>query len=94
MNKIFAAAALLLLTACASSGPVSIGKDTYMITKQSAGGMFVQGATVKTDLLAEGNAFCNKSGKTLELLTSNAKNAIPFARTSSAEIQFKCVSQQ
>lgn len=82
----------VVLCGCASSGPVATGKDTYMITKRSGGGLFVPGATVKADILAEANAFCAQSGKRIELLGSEAKNAIPFARTSSAEISFKCVS--
>jgi hypothetical protein len=67
-------------------------KDTYMITKQSAGGLAVSGSSVKADILIEANAFCAKSGKSLELLNSNSKNAIPFARMPSAEISFKCVA--
>jgi hypothetical protein len=82
---------LLLLAGCASSGPISVGKDVYMINKTSAGGMMVPGSAVKAELLGEANAFCGKSGKTMELLKGDAKNAIPFARMSSAEITFKCV---
>jgi hypothetical protein len=82
---------LVALAGCASSGPVAIGKDAYVLTKTSAGGMFVSGATVKTDLLQEANEFCAKSGKTMELTSGEAKNAIPFARMPSAEISFKCV---
>lgn len=90
MNKLIILAALAL-AGCASSGPVQTGKDTYMITKTSAGGVMVPGASIKSDLIIEANAFCAKSGKTIELLTGDAKNAIPFARMSSAEITFKCV---
>ncbi|RSZ57157.1 hypothetical protein HF313_10280 [Massilia atriviolacea] len=79
------------LVACSSSGPVQTGKDTYMIAKTSGGGMFVSGATVKADLIQEGVAFCAKNNKTLELISGEGKNAIPFARTSSAEITFKCL---
>lgn len=82
---------LALLAGCASSGPVQIGKDTYMIAKTSAGGAFVSGASVKADLIQEGVTHCAKGGKTLELISGEGKNAIPFARSSSAEIQFKCV---
>jgi hypothetical protein len=81
----------LFLTGCASSGPVQTGKDTYMITKTSAGGVFVQGGAVKAEIIGEANAFCAKSGKTIELLDGQSKNAIPFARMSSAEVSFKCV---
>ena len=84
--------AVITLAGCASSGPVAMGKDTYMITKQSAGGLFVSGSSVKAEILAEANAFCARSGKAIELLSSDAKNAIPFAHMSGAEIQFKCVA--
>jgi hypothetical protein len=62
-----------------------------MITKQSAGGLMVSGAAVKAEILTEANEFCAKSGKTMELTNSEAKNAIPFARMPSAEIQFRCI---
>lgn len=92
MKKILPLLALLL-AGCSSSGPIQTGKDTYMITKQSAGGLAVPGSVVKGDILTEANAFCEKSGKRIELLTSDSKNAIPFARMSSAEISFKCVDK-
>lgn len=93
MNKALLALLALGLAGCASSGPIPTGKDTYMITKQSAGGMAVSGAKVKAQILREANDFCASNGKTMELLDSNAKNAIPFARMPSAEISFKCVAQ-
>jgi hypothetical protein len=86
-------AALVLLAACASSGPIATGKDTYMLTKTSAGGAFVSGASVKADLLIEANAFCAKQGKVMTLLNATAKNAIPFARMPSSEISFQCVEK-
>jgi uncharacterized protein YcfL len=85
--------ALTLLAGCASSGPIATGKDTYMLTKTSAGGMFVSGASVKADLLTEANAFCAKQGKIMTLLNGTAKNAIPFARMPSSEISFQCVDK-
>ena len=91
MKKIvlmFAIAASLV--GCASSGPIPTGNGAYLLTKQSAGGVFKPGASVKADLLIEANEFCAKSGKQIQLLSADSKNAIPFARTSSAEIQFKC----
>lgn len=62
-----------------------------MLAKTSAGGAFVSGASVKADLLKEANEFCGKQGKQMQLGTSEAKNAIPFARMPSAEISFSCV---
>lgn len=90
MKKTVALAALIL-AGCASSGPLQVGPNTYMITKRSAGGLMTPGVTVKADIIKEANEFCGKSGKQTELVTSDSKNAIPFARTSSAEITFKCV---
>lgn len=81
----------IALAGCSSSGPIQTGQNTYLLTKTSAGGVFKPGASVKADLLVEANEFCAKSGKQIELTSSDAKNAIPFARMSSAEIQFKCV---
>jgi hypothetical protein len=78
MRKLLCITAAATLIGCASSGPVQIGKDTYIITKTSAGGAFVSGASVKTELIQEDIAFCQKSGKTLELISGEGKNAIPF----------------
>lgn len=82
--------AAAMLAGCASSGPIATGKDTYLINKTSAGGAFVSGQSVKADLLTEANAFCSKQGKVMTLLNADSKNAIPFARMPSAEINFKC----
>jgi hypothetical protein len=84
-------ATAVFLVGCASSGPIATGKDTYLINKTSAGGVFVSGASVKAELLTEANAFCAKQGKTIQLLSADAKNAIPFARMPSSEVNFKCV---
>jgi hypothetical protein len=62
-----------------------------MIAKTSAGGAFVSGASVKAELIQEGAAFCTKGGKTIDLISGDGKNAIPFARSSSAEIAFRCI---
>jgi uncharacterized lipoprotein YajG len=86
--------ALFLLAGCASSSPIATGKDTYMLTKTSAGGVFVSGTSVKADLLKEANEFCAKQGKTMTLLNGTAKNAIPFARMPSSEISFQCVEDK
>ena len=85
---LFALSALIL--GCSSSGPIATGPDSYMLAKTSAGGAFVSGASVKADLLKEANAFCAKQGKIMSLTGADAKNAIPFARMPSAEINFKC----
>jgi hypothetical protein len=62
-----------------------------MISKTSAGGVFVSGTSVKADLYVEANKFCNDRGLVVDTVDATSKNAIPFARMPSAELQFKCV---
>lgn len=90
MKKAVFLAVVATLAACSSSGPIATGKDTYLINKASAAGAFVSGQSIKADLLTEANGFCSKQGKTMTLLNADSKNAIPFARMPSAEINFKC----
>ena len=85
-------AIMVMLAGCASSGPMTIGKDTYMITKQSAGGMFVNPASIKAEIIQEGAKFCTSQGKQFQLVGSNELGAIPAARMPSSEIQFMCLA--
>lgn len=84
--------ALSVLTGCASTGVISTGDGAYMIAKQSAGGAFVSGAQVQADLYIEAGAFCSQQGKAVQTIEADAKNAIPFVRTSQASIRFRCVT--
>jgi len=83
----------VLLAACASSGPISIGQSTYVISKTSAGCGMASAASVKTDLYREAGAFCQKSAKELEVISTSGKDGIVMVRCASAEIQFSCVAQ-
>lgn len=91
MRRIAALTLTVALSACASSGVVSTGSDTYMVTKKSAGGLFVSGSQVKADLYVEANDYCARQGKIVETVSATAQNAIPFARMPNAELNFKCV---
>ena len=79
------------LAGCASTGVVPMDKGTFMIAKKSAGGLFVTGDEVKADLYTEAAAHCAKTGQAVETIRAEGKNAIPFARTSQATIEFRCV---
>lgn len=81
------------LAGCASSGPVPIGKDTFMITKQSAGGVFVSGSAVKVDVLKEAYAYCTLQGKVFQLVHTNERDAIPAQRMPFAEVEFMCLKE-
>lgn len=93
MRKTYAWLGVLLLAGCSSTGIVPTGQDTYMVAKKSAAGVATSGATIKAELYGEANAYCAKDGRVVETITATSANAIPFARMSQAEINFKCVAR-
>jgi hypothetical protein len=92
MNKILIIICAAILVGCASSGPIPMGKDTYLITKQSAGGMFVSASSVKVQILKEAYAFCSSQNKVFQIVRTNELGAIP-GRLPSAEVQFMCLNE-
>jgi len=84
--------AALVLAGCASTGVVPTDRDKYVISKQSAAGIFGTSGGVRADIYAEANQFCARSNKTVETVNLDIKDAVPFVRTSSATLEFKCVS--
>lgn len=86
--------ALLLvisLAACSSTGVVPLDAGTYMVAKKSAAGVFGTPDGVRADIYTEANEFCARTGKTVETVSIEVKAAIPFVRTGSAMLQFRCV---
>ena len=82
---------VVVLAGCASSGPVPIGKDTFMITKQSAGGAFVSSGSIKVDIIREATAFCSSTSKAFQVVNTQEQSSAP-GRLPSAEVQFMCLS--
>jgi len=78
----------LSLTACANSGVVPTGPDSYMIAKSEWG--FTSGAVHKARLLQEAADFCQGRGKQV-LVTSTAQNDVAPGKTPAAEVQFRCI---
>lgn len=91
IKTLYAISAVLILTACASSGPVPIGRDTYMITKSSSTG-FHSGSSVKADIFREAYEFCSKQGLQLQPVKDNAKDGVPGFAFANAEVVFRCLS--
>lgn len=89
-NALLIAGLAVIVAACSSTGPVPISKDTYMISKQSAGGMFVQPASIRADIIREGAAFCMKSGKEFQIDSFRDTTAFP-GRLPASEITFMCL---
>lgn len=83
--------ATISLTACASTGIIPVGKDTYMVSKRSAQAGFGPPVGARADLYKEANEFCAKTGKTLETVKSEMTNS-GFAKPGSASLEFRCTA--
>jgi len=81
--------ALTLLSACQSTGPIQTGRDTYMISKSSAGGAFANMEALKREVIQEANAFAASKGKTAERVSS--EDVRPSAGFPSYEYHFRLV---
>lgn len=80
----------VLLVGC-STGVVQTDKDTYMIAEKAGGCGFATAGGQEADAYKKANAFCAKSGKHVETVSSESRNGVPFAHCASAELKFKCV---
>jgi hypothetical protein len=83
---------LFTLYGCAAStGVVSIGKDTYMISNRDNGPASSLGA-LKAAAYKDASSFCAGQQKALQVIRSND---VPrsFGQFPEIEIQFTCVAQ-
>jgi hypothetical protein len=90
MRKVLGLLGIILLSGCASGGPVPTGNGSYYLTKKSAGCGFSGGEGSKADLLREANAFCAKRGQRVKTREAISHDGVPFARCASAEVEFIC----
>lgn len=90
MRIILGIALPVLLAACAHSGVVSIGPDSYMIANSEWG--FTSGSVQKAKVMKEASEYCSSIGK-LMLPISTSQNDVSFGKTPAAEVQFRCLSQ-
>ena len=81
---------LAVLAGCASTGVVPVGDGVYMISKQSAAGVFGTPAGVEADIYRTANAYCAKRHEALETVNVQALYAVPFVREGSATLHFRC----
>jgi hypothetical protein len=81
----------LACAGCASSGVVPIGGEVFMIARSGA----APGATADTVLVGlyrEAGEFCDAKGKRVETVSSGGKDWVPFVRTASGRLEFRCVT--
>ena len=78
---------------CASnSGVVSIGPDTYMVSRQAATG-FSGSGTLKAEAFQEANQYCINQGKKLQVVsTHEASPPYIFGNFPKAEVHFMCLN--
>jgi putative hemolysin len=84
-------AMLLLLAACASSGVLTVDRDTYMISKRSAQVGFGPPVAATAYVYRQANAYCSKKGGNVETLNLDQVDS-GFGRPSSASLKFRCVA--
>jgi hypothetical protein len=80
----------ICITACAS-GPVLIGKNTYMMT-DTAASSWASGSSIKAGLYQKANKFCMEQGKELLAIRSRQQDA-SMSQFGNAELQFKCLEK-
>lgn len=90
LRKILALIFVASLVACASSGAVPIGLDTFMITKQSSTG-FHSGASVKAEIYKEAFSYCTANGLNFQPIKDNSVDGIAGGAFANAEIVFRCL---
>lgn len=91
IKKITPLILVVLLAGCTSSGPVPMGKDTFMITKQSPTG-FHSGGSVKADIFREANEYCVSQGLQFQPISNKSKDGIVGFAFANAEVTFRCLA--
>jgi hypothetical protein len=85
---IVAATVCTLFDACAHSGVVNVGPDTYMIANSDWG--VTSGGYVKAKAIGEASKYCASIGREILVLDST-QNDMRFGREAAAEVRFRCI---
>jgi hypothetical protein len=85
---------LILLAGCAAhSGVISMGSDTFFISKQAATG-FSGASTLKAEVIQEAAQHCASISKELNVINiTEAKPPFILGNYPKADIQFKCAGK-
>jgi hypothetical protein len=88
-----ATTAVVLVAGCANSGPVPIGRDTYMVTNTGAWA-WSSGADLLADSYRQAAATCAAQGKEVQPINSQSNDSrmgldAPFAH---GTLYFRCLS--
>ena len=83
-------AMLVMVSGCASTRVVSIGKDTYMVQREAGTG-FSGTNGIKMDALEAAGAHCKLIKKELEVVSTSENPGGIIGKYPSADVQFKCL---
>lgn len=83
---------LLVLTGCAkTSGVVSLGDGTYMISRTMRG-VNAKGSKLATAVYDEAYLHCETKGKKMMKINKQTENdQVPYGAPAQAEIEFQCL---
>jgi len=79
------------LAGCATTAPIAMGNDTYMISQTSAGGLFKSMGSLKSEVITRANAFAASKGKVAVPVAATESPAIPGRQMPNFEYQFQLV---
>ena len=86
-------ACCVTLAACAGvTEPVPVGDGVYMVGSHGVMG-WSSGPAQQAAALEKATMFCNGMGKELQTISASDSGPGGFGKISSAEVQFRCVSQ-
>ncbi|MGL1903959.1 MAG: hypothetical protein OCC49_17610 [Fibrobacterales bacterium] len=88
MNKIIIAYFFVLI-GCSSTGVVSMGQGSYLVSKKSPQVGFGPSVTLKADVYKEANEFCMKQNKEVETVNFESTDS-GFAQSPTASLEFRC----
>lgn len=94
--KTSASVTLLLLTSlagCATTSPIPLGNEVYLLSQTSAGGVFKSMPALKSEVIQRANAFAASNGKVAVPVASEERPAIPGRQMPSFEYQFRLVDR-
>ena len=81
---------VVVISGCiTSSGVVSTGPDSYMISRTQWG--FRGPGVVKAAAIKEADAYCKKKGKAI-MVTKTVESGVKFGSEPAAEVYFKCLA--
>ncbi len=88
IGRLVAAAVCVLCGACAHSGAVKVGPDTYMIANSEWG--FTSGGYQAAKAINEASKYCASLGREILVLDSS-QHDLQFGKTPAAEVRFRCL---